>query len=111
MAENKYIFTIVVNNGKEHRYYGTFNNRQLMLNSLRENVDLKDAYIQGSTKKLSITPITIFNGFIGNGLTIYKDDKNGKPFWYIKVLMHQMNEMSPYFLQTRDEQEKQSRIF
>lgn len=103
MADNK-IFTIVVNKGTDHRYYGTFNNRQLMLNSLRENLDLTDAYIQGNTKKFSITPITIFNGFIKNGLTIYKDDEDGNPYWYVKVLMNQMNEISPFFVQTRDEQ-------
>lgn len=111
MSNDNKVFTVIVNKGTSHRFYGTFNDRQIMLNSIKENLNLKDTYIQGSSKKLNVTVITLFNGFIGNGLTIYKEDENGNSNWYIKILKHQLNEINPYFLETRDEQEKQSRIF
>lgn len=95
MTDNR-IYSVIINTDKTW-FYGTFSNRKNMLDSLKMNIDLTGAYIQGSTKKLDITPVTIFNGFIKNGLTIYKDDKKGQQQWFIKVIMHQMNNINPYF--------------
>lgn len=96
MVESR-IYSVLVNKDNHHKFYGTFSNRKNMLDSIRKELDLNGAYIQGATKKLDITPVTICNGFKGYGLTIFKDDPNGNQQWYIKVLMYQMNSLNPYF--------------
>jgi hypothetical protein len=105
MTDNR-IYSVIINTDKQW-FYGTFSNRKNMLDSLKANIDLQGAYIQGVTKKLDITPVTIFNGFVESGLTIYKDDVNGNKKWFIKVLMHQMNHVSPYFTVNK----KQTKLF
>lgn len=96
MVESR-IYSVLVNQNNQHKFYGTFSNRKNMLDSIRKELDLSGAYIQGATKKLAITPVTICNGFNGYGLTIFKDDLDGTKQWYIKVLMYQMNSLNPYF--------------
>lgn len=86
------IYSVIVNNGNQHKFYGIFSNRKNMLNSIVKNLDITDAYIQGSHKKLKITPVNVSNNFDGNGLTIVKGNT-----WYIKILMHNMNIINPYF--------------
>lgn len=92
------IYSVIVYRGDSSRFYGTFSNRKNMLDSIREHIDLNGAFIEGSRKRLDITPVTIANGFVGSGLTIMKEDEStheSKP--YIKVLMHKINAINPYF--------------
>lgn len=101
MSDNR-IYSVIVNK-TGCTFFGTFSNRKNLLDSIRL-LDLTGAYIQGSTKKLDITPVTIFNGFNGNGLTIYKNNK-----WFIKVLVHKIDGINPYF--DMKENDKQENIF
>lgn len=105
MANDNTIFSVNVNRSGTW-FYGTFNNRKALFDSLKMNTDLKGAYIKGQTKKLDITLVTLFNGINKDGLVIYKDDKNGKPVWYIKILVHKINEINPFY-----EKQMQSSLF
>lgn len=105
MADNR-IYSVIINTDNQW-FYGTFNDRKIMLDSLKMNIDLTGAYIQGPTKKLDITPVTIFNGFSNNGLVIYRDNNKGEKKWYIKILIHQMNCINPLFKQLK----KQTSLF
>ena len=91
MVESR-IYSVIINQNGQHKFYGTFSNRKNMFDSISENIDINNAYIQGTHKKLKVTPANISNNFDGNGLTIF----NNKD-WYIKILMHQMNKINPYF--------------
>lgn len=105
MATDNVLYSVIVNN-QGTWFYGTFNDRRVLFNSLKTNTDLNGAYIKGSSKKLDITLITLFNGIVKNGLIIYKDDAKGNPNWYIKILVHKINALNPYY-----EKEMQSKLF
>ena len=103
MAQDNIIYSVIVHTDKQW-FYGTFNNRKAMIDSLKENLDLQGAYIKGTTKKLDITPVTLFNGLSENKLVIYKDNEKGDPIWFIKILMHQINCINPYFKEIKSKQ-------
>lgn len=105
MATDNIIYSVIVNRSGTW-FYGTFNNRKALFDSLKSNTDLKGAYIKGSTKKLDITLVTLFNGINKDGLVIYKDDSTGKPVWYLKILVHKINELNPFY-----EKQMQSTLF
>lgn len=98
MLENR-IYTVVVND----IFYGTFSNRKNMFDAIKKHIELIGAYIKGSRKNLDITPVTIANGFVGNNLTIYKKNENGDESVFIKILMHNMNSVNPYYQKMKNE--------
>lgn len=96
MLENR-IYTVVVYqpDGKS-LLYGTFSNRKNMFDSIKKHLTLDGAYIKGTRKNIDINPVSIANGFIGNGLTVYKNDDNAE-YVFMKILMHTMNSINPYY--------------
>lgn len=91
---NEVIYSVIVNLNGSHLFYGTFDNRTKLLNSMRETLDIENTYIQGPTKQMEVNLITLANGFQNNGLIIHH--KKSKD-WYIKILRHNINEISPCF--------------
>ena len=75
MVESR-IYSVVVFFGGHECFYGTFSNRKNMFDSIKKNIDLTGTYIKGSRKNLDVTPVTIANGFVNNGLTIYKKNED-----------------------------------
>jgi uncharacterized protein YueI len=95
---NDCVYSIVVKQPDGiHKFLGTFNDRKILFDTLKLNVDLENSYIKGETKKLKITLITLYNGLMDDAFIIYKDDEEGNPSWYIKILTHKINVISPYF--------------
>lgn len=97
MLENRIYSVVVYQPDGVHLFYGTFSNRKNMLDSIKDNLELTGVYIKGTRKNLDITPVTIANGFIGNGLTMYKLDENNEEKVFMKILMHTMNGINPYY--------------
>ena len=93
MIENR-IYSVVVNN----IFYGVFSNRKNLMDSIHKNIDLSGAYIKGTRKNLDVTTITVANNFMKNCLTIYRKDDDNNEKEYIKVLMHTMNAVNPYYI-------------
>lgn len=96
MVESR-IYSVVVFLGGHECFYGTFSNRKNMFDSIKENIDLTGTYIKGSRKNLDVTPVTIANGFVNNGLTIYKTNEDNEEIFWIKILMHSMNTVNSFF--------------
>jgi len=108
MVDSRIYSVLVYKDGVSH-FYGTFSNRKNMLDSIRDKIDLTGAYIEGTRKRLDVTPVTIAVGFVGYGLTIMREDSEtheSKP--YIKVLMHKMNAVNPYFKKKDSEDEQRA---
>lgn len=97
MLENRIYSVVVYQPDGTHLFYGTFSNRKNMLDSIKNNLELSGVYIKGARKNLDITPVTIANGFVGNGLTMYKKDEEDTEKVFMKILMHTMNSINPYY--------------
>lgn len=97
MVENRIYSVVAYQPNGIHLFFGTFSNRKNMLDSIKSNFELTGVYIKGSRKDLDVTPVTIANGFVDNGLILYKKNEEDEEKVFMKILMHTMNSINPYY--------------
>lgn len=83
------------NEGKDF-IVGVFSNRKIVFENLQK-LGLNGCFINGARKRKEVLPETISTGFIGRGLTIYKENEEQEVSHVYKVLEIRINEINPYF--------------
>lgn len=85
----------ILTNKKDHKDYiiGIFTNKKLLFEAMN-NLGLEDCYIQGKTKKITVTLASLgFN--MTDKITIFKDDEDGNLDYKFKALELRPNKFNP----------------
>ena len=93
--QGKRVYVVTTKVEEKDFMFGIFTNRKIMFEQMTK-IGLQSCYIKGIRKNKQVTPQSIATGFIGRGLTIYKNIQ-GEEQQVVKILQIRLNEINPFF--------------
>lgn len=93
--QGKRVYVVTTKVEEKDFMFGIFTNRKIMFEQMTK-IGLQSCYIKGARKNKQVTPQSIATGFIGRGLTIYKNIQ-GEEQQVVKILQIRLNEINPFF--------------